>query len=141
MININNFHECFFDIKKHKPKKGQVLARYTARADFIAGDDKKTVIKLLTGNIHSALQFMKNVLYFNEKSAVLVAKTMLQDLQILTTEEVLKKEYSFDLEAYYWTNKEYIPEDDLHWDYLKIESTDQHSSLLKLIDMNSCNAL
>ena len=47
IINENNFEEYFFDVRKHKPKHGQVMARYAAVAEFVDGMMKKNIIDLL----------------------------------------------------------------------------------------------
>ena len=56
--------EHFFDTRIHKPKEGQIMARYVAMADLIKGPDKQRLIELLCGDqVIAASQMMRKQLF------------------------------------------------------------------------------
>lgn len=111
-INSDNFGEYFFDIRKNKPKKGQVLARFTAVGEFIDGRGKRDIINLLkTDKAYQAVQVMKKIHGAKEPCCYRVCREMVQDLLCMEEEDVAKKPYHFVIEQYYYTDKECIPED------------------------------
>jgi len=122
-IDDTNFSEHFYDIRKNGPKKGQVLARFTAMADFVDGWVKRNVIDLLDKNTtgaESARKVMRNLVCSTEIDSILVPKRICEDLKAgMTTEEVASKPYKFQVEHFYWTAPENIP-DDPHWNTIRM---------------------
>ena len=47
VIDESNFTEYFKDCRIHRPERGDVMAKYTAIAEFVDGAMKKDVIHLL----------------------------------------------------------------------------------------------
>jgi len=123
MINEDNFTEYFFDIKKHKPQKGQVLARWGSAADFVDGWVKQNVIELLStskAGAESGSTILRNLVGAIEKDSIRVAKEIAQDLSGgMTVRQVLDKPYRFIIELFYWVKEEYIPVDDPHWSIIR----------------------
>lgn len=123
-INESNFNEYFFNIRTHKHQPGQVIAVYTAAAHFVESEGKKEVINLLMGEDKAlaAIQQMVKLYNAKEDSAYTLLKNMAQDLFWgMTPEEVNKKDYSYIVEFYYYTQYEYIPKDDPHWSCISLE--------------------
>lgn len=116
-ITDENFHEYFFDVRLHEPKKDQIMVCYSAMADFGAGAEKRQMIELLTkkDKAIAASNVMRKLLFASEKDSVRVPKEMLEDLiNGMSFKEVEKKKYRYKLEIFYYTNPEYVPIDP-HW--------------------------
>ena len=45
VIDETNFEEYFFDVRKHKPKRGQILAKYTAIATLERCNEKENLLE------------------------------------------------------------------------------------------------
>lgn len=128
IIDDSNFHLYFFDIGKYKPKKGHVLARYTAMAEFVSGDVKDFVVAALMNNSMGAemsSQVMKHHCHATDEYASLVPLQIAEDLRSgMTPEEVKAKSYRFQIEYFYWTEPENIPTDDVHWEMITITKSE-----------------
>jgi uncharacterized protein YfcZ (UPF0381/DUF406 family) len=138
IIDESNFSEYFHSIKDNKPKKGQVLARYTAMADLVDGDVKDFIVNNLLnydkgGN--TVTQVMKYHCHATDEYASSVPLLMAQDLQIMSVEEVKKKPYRFQLEYFYWTEPENIPKDDVHWECITVTKSEIAYAEQELEDM------
>lgn len=128
VIDENNFQEYFFDVRLHGPKKGQVIASYTAVAELCDGPEKRQIIEFLRlpNKIDAALQIMRKVLMAREVDSLKVLRKMGEDLLKRSVEEVAQNPYKFVFEAFYWTNPEYIPMDDLHWACVSVLNLEEH---------------
>lgn len=127
VITKENFNEYFFDIRKHKPKPGQIIACYTAMADFIDSFEKRSMIELLRTNTKpiAAAQIMRKIMLAADPDCYKILIEIINDLLGgMSVDEVAEKPHKFKLEVYYYTNKEYIPSDDPHW------------STISIVDMN-----
>jgi hypothetical protein len=128
IIDESNFHEYFFEIAKYKPQKGQVLARYTAMAEFVEGDVKDFVVSALLNNAMGAemsSQVMKHHCHATDEYASAVPLEIAKDLKDgMTAEEVKKKAYRFQVEYFYWTAPENIPTDDVHWEMITVSKAE-----------------
>lgn len=117
-----NFDD-FYDIRKHKPRPGDVIACYTAVAEFVESREKGHVIDLLTNTdkMLPATQVMMKLHHAREKDAILVLKEMTKDLiSGMSKEEVNKKPYKYVISVYFYTKKENIPTDDPHWSCISL---------------------
>lgn len=115
---IDNFNERFFDARKHRPQKGQVLAKFQAYAEFVEGEQKRDVIRLLfMDKAKEAAQVMSRIHGAKTPWCYSVPREMAEDLLVMSEEEVENKPYEMVVEFLYWTNKEYVP-DDPHWETL-----------------------
>lgn len=122
-ITKENFNEYFFDTKKHEPKEGDVIAKFSATGEFLESREKTHIIDLLLkdGKILPAIQLMVKIHHAREESAIELLKNMIEDLMNgMTPEEVNKKPYKFYIEMFFYTKPEYIPTDDPHWKYIEI---------------------
>ncbi len=133
IINASNFANYFFDVRRNKPKPGQVLARFCAVAVFGNGPEKKDVIKVLKmGKAQQAAEVMKKIHCAKEPDCYRVCREMSEDLVSgMTEEQVAAKDYEFMLEAFYYTQREYIPEDDPHWECLSLIQYDPETKTYK----------
>ncbi len=123
-LTDENFEEHFFDVRKHpRPKKGQVMARFTSMADLVEGRLKKDVIYLLTkvdGGGRSAAQVMRKLACAIEIDSYRIPREISEDLlNGMTEEEVEKKSYKYQLEAFYFTNRDIVPCNE-HWSIVEI---------------------
>lgn len=127
VITEENFGEYFFDVRMHKPQRGQVMARYTAVAEFIDGPMKQDIIGLLLkyNKAEAATKVLRKLGCATEKDSIRVCKEIVQDLMNgMTPEEVEKKPYEYTMEAFFYTKKEYVPIDDPHWSVISIANLD-----------------
>lgn len=123
-ITEENFSEYFFDIRQHKPKRGQIMARYAAIADFIGGGMKKNIIELLQKDkAVAAVNVLRKLGCATEKDSVRICKEICADLLVLSLEEVEKKSYQFVMEMFFYTDKIHVP-DDPHWSMISIINSD-----------------
>jgi hypothetical protein len=124
VIDQSNFDKFFFDVKKTGPKPGQVMVRYVANAELIAGDEKMYLIDLLVTNPLGAemgVQIAKNAFGAQDSDAIKLCKSIARDLiDGMTRQQVLEKPYKYTLERFFWSKEEYVPKDDPHWQVIKV---------------------
>ncbi len=120
--------EKFFDTRKHKPKKGQILASFRAVADFIDGKGKKDIIDLIKkGQIYQAVQLMKKAHCVVEPDCYTVCRNISEDLLTMSEEEVEKKPYQMIVNYTFYTDRENVPTDDPRWQILPVLSYDKET--------------
>lgn len=127
-INETNFDQYFFDVRKHSPKKGQIMAGYTAVADLIDGPDKRFLVQMLHENnqAKAATRIMRKVFLAHEKDSVKIPLEIATDLAAgMTDKEVFAKPYKYTFEMYFYTSEEYVPKDDPHWFVVSILNLDK----------------
>ncbi len=131
------FEENFFDVRKHKPKKGQVLAQFRAAAAFVDGWVKENVVTLLKDNMagaESAHKVMRNMVGAVEEDAVKVLLEITEDLMAgVDVDTVLQKEYKMIVEYFYWTTRECVPTDDPHWQIITVVEPDDEQVKSKIL--------
>lgn len=128
IIDESNFDQYFFNIKDHRPQRGQVIARYSAIAEFCAGPMKNQVIELIRDDIkaEAASRILRNVLCSVERDSFRIPREMAQDLlNGMTEEEVRQKPYRYTIEMFYYTEKNNVPIDDMHWSVISINNLDE----------------
>ena len=134
VIDSSNFSEYFFDVRQHAPKSGQIMAKFTAVALFGEGAEKTDIINLLQQDkAKQAASVMNRIHLAKEPDCYRVCAEICEDLFIhgLTVEEVQKKDYEFVLEAVYYTQREYIPKNDPHWETLDVLEYDEETGEYK----------
>lgn len=124
VITEDNFAKYFFPAKEdYKPQRGQVLARWRAKADFVDGWVKRNVIELLCvskAGADTAYKVMTKLVSATEREAVRVLREMAEDLAAgAGLDAVAEKPYRFTVEQMYWTEKQYVP-DDPHWEVVNV---------------------
>lgn len=126
VITSENFDEYFFDVRKNKPKPGQVLAKFKAVAYFVDSPEKWDVIKLLKmGKAQQAAAVLNRIHCARVPDCYRVCREMSEDLMKMKDEEVAKKEYKFIIEAMYYAYPELVPKDDPHWEVLQVLEYDK----------------
>ena len=118
VIDETNFDQYFFDVRKHKPQKGQVMAKYTAIATLEKCNEKENLIDLITktDKVMPATQVMRKLLFASEEDSIKVLKEMAKDyIETKDREFVLNKPYKYKIEMFYYTDPKNIPQDDPHW--------------------------
>jgi len=123
--------EHFFEVKNNSPKKGQVMARYSAMAELVAGDDKLELIKIIKTSDFplSIAQFVKQVLHSDELDSYRLPQRISEDLLSgMTEEEVMEKPYRYKIELFYYVEPQYIP-DDPHWNTVALLNLDKFLSV------------
>ena len=128
-ITEDNFEEYFFDVRKHDPERGQILARYMTKAEFIDGFMKRNVIELLSTHKNAgntAPQVMRKLGLALEEDSIRICREIVEDLMSgMSEDEVAEKAYPFTLECFFYTEKENVPTDDSHWDIVSINNLDK----------------
>jgi hypothetical protein len=126
-ITEENFHKYFFDVRQHKPSRDQVIAKYTAMAEFVEGHLKNQTIALLTktDKAHTVTQLMRKLGCSNELDSYRVPLKIAEDLANgVSPEEVEAKPYKYQMEMFFYTWKECVPKDDPHWEIISIKNLD-----------------
>jgi len=126
-IDESNFNDYFRDCRISKPERGDVMACYTAVAEFVDGHMKKDIIDLLANNEKAvaATNVMRKLGCATQRDAFRVCREIAEDLDSgLSAEEVEKKSYRYQFEMFFYTKKEYVPIDDLHWSIINIANLD-----------------
>ena len=128
-ITEDNFEEYFFDVRRHDPERGQILARYMTKAEFVDGFMKRNVIELLSTHKNAgntAPQVMRKLGLALEEDSIRVCREIAEDLMSgMSEDEVAEKAYPFTLECFFYAEKENVPTDDPHWDIVSINNLDK----------------
>ncbi len=141
VIDSSNFNEHFFDVRKFGPKDGQIMARFRAPAVFGSGLQKQDIIALLKKDkATQAAMVMRKIHLAKEPDCYRLLAEMCDDLiSGMTDEEVEAKEYEFILEAFYYTKRENVPQDDPHWVTIELSTVayDEETKTFKVsIDLD-----
>lgn len=127
----DSFEEHFFDVRKHKPKAGQIIACYRASADFVEispeNSMKRDIIGLLKMNkAVPATQLMRKFHGATDKDAVKVCREIVEDLLAgMSEEEVALKSHEMVIEHFFYTDKENVPLDDPHWTTISVRNVEE----------------
>ncbi len=133
IIDESNFNEYFFDIRFNKPKKGQIMARFRAQADFVEGKGKRDLMDLLKQDkAYQACQVMKKIHGAKEPDCYRICREIAEDLLVMPPEEVETKPYTYLLEYFYYTKREYVPQDK-HWETLGMLEYDEEKKTFKSV--------
>lgn len=124
VIDDSNFNEYFFEVKKHPPKSGQIMARFCAKAEILRSPEKDNLICLLLNNskgAEMAINMVQHTFCSTEKDAIYICKSIIKDLLIgKSKDQVLDTPYSYTFEKFYWTTEECVPKNNPHWKVIKI---------------------
>lgn len=115
-ITNENFDKYFFDVRRHRPQAGQIMAKFTAAAVFGDGPEKWDIIRLLKiGKVQQAVMVMRKIHGAREPDCYRFCREICDDLlNGMTDQQVAEKEYEFVMELFFYTRREYVP-DDPHW--------------------------
>jgi hypothetical protein len=129
VIDSNNFEKYFRDCRISRPERGDVMARYSAIAEFVDGKMKQDIIHLLTYHDNKAIaatNVMRKLGCATESDAIRICKEITEDLANgMTEKEVEDKVYRYKMEVFYYTKKDYVPDDDPHWSIISIANLDK----------------
>jgi hypothetical protein len=123
-INESNFSQYFKDVRTNPMSKGDVIAQYTAMAEFIDGLEKRQIMSLLKDTeqkMEATAQVMRRLLFASELDSYRVPRMMAEDMISGASEqEVAEKPYKYKLEMFFYAKPEYVPKDDPHWSIISI---------------------
>lgn len=135
IINEENFDQYFRDVRQTKPEKDDIIAKYSAMAEFVDGGEKRQIISLLAtteGKMEATTQIMRKLLFASEKDALKIPRLMAEDLiSGMSCDEVAEKPYKYKVEMFYYTKKEHMPMDDPHWSTISIVDMNELDSRVK----------
>ena len=135
IINEENFDRYFKDVRQNKPEKDDIIAKYSAIAEFVDGGEKRQIISLLMtteDKMEATAQIMRKLLFASERDALKVPRIMAEDLiSGMSTDEVAEKVYKYKVEIFYYTKKEHLPLDDPHWSSISIIDMNEIDSKVK----------
>lgn len=127
-ITSENFSKYFRDVRRNKPDREEVIAKYSAVAEFIDGGEKRQIISLLLDTedkMEATVQIMRKLLFASEVDAYQIPRKMADDLLSgMSVEEVAKKPYKYTLEMFFYAKPENIPKDDPHWCCISVLNLD-----------------
>ena len=128
-INEENFSSYFRDIRNASPGKGEVIAQYSASAEFVEGNEKRQIISLLNSTenkMEATAQVMRKLLHASEIDAYRVPRMMAEDmLSGMSVDEVASKPYKYTLEMFFYTKSENVPKSDPHWSVISVLNLDE----------------
>lgn len=132
IIDESNFDQYFFETSKHRPKKGQVLAKFSAIANFGAGPHKRDVIHLLRmDKARQASAVMQKIHKARVPDCYRVCREICEDLLSgMSVEDVEQKEYEYVFETFYYTERENVPRNDSRWETIPLLDFDPVSGKL-----------
>jgi hypothetical protein len=133
VIDSSNFAEHFFDARRHRPQAGQIMAKFSAVAYFGEGSEKQDLIKVLKmGKAQQAAMVMQKIHCAKEPDCYRVCREICEDLVSgMFEQDVLKKDYQYVLEAFYYTKRENVPTDDPHWSTIDLIKFDHETNTFK----------
>jgi hypothetical protein len=128
-ITEENFSSYFRDVRNSSPEKGEIIAQYSATAEFVEGNEKRQIISLLTSTenkMEATAQVMRKLLYASELDAYRVPRMMAEDiLSGMSEDEVAQKPYKYTLEMFFYTKPENMPKNDPHWSTISVLNLDE----------------
>lgn len=128
-INEKNFSQYFKDVRSGKFDKGDIIAQYSASAEFVDGGEKRQIISLLLdteNKMEATAQIMRKLLFASEIDAYRVPRQIAEDLLSgMSIEDCAKKPYKYTLEMFFYTKPEYIPKNDPHWSTISVIDLDK----------------
>lgn len=128
-INEENFSSYFKDVRNSVPGKGEIIAQYSAAAEFIEGNEKRQIISLLTATenkMEATAQVMRKLLHASELDAYRIPRMMAEDiLSGMSVDEVAQKPYKYTLEMFFYTKPENVPKSDPHWSTISVLNLDE----------------
>lgn len=102
------------------------MARFVARAELGPGRLKADLIDLLIKGLpESAVKVARKLGCATEIDSVRLCKRLSEDLLSMWPEEVEKKFHEYDLEVFYYAEKENVPVDDPHWSVVTLRNLDE----------------
>jgi hypothetical protein len=109
------------------------MAKFSAVALLGDGPQKRDLIKILkTDKAKAAAQVMQKIHCAREPDCYRVCREMCEDmLSGMTDDEISKKDYEFVLEACYYTKREYVPQNDPHWETIDVIKYDPETKTFK----------
>lgn len=123
-IDESNFSQHFRDVRVSQPERGEIIAQYSARAEFVEGNEKRQIISLLTSTenkMEATAQVMRKLLHASEVDAYRVPRLMAEDLLSgMSEDDVAAKPYKYTLEMFFYTKPENVPKDDPHWTSISV---------------------
>lgn len=128
VITEENFSEHFRDVRTSQPQKGEIIAQYSACAEFVEGNEKRQIISLLTSTenkMEATAQVMRKLLHASEIDAYRVPRMMAEDLLSgMSEDDVASKPYKYTLEMFFYAKPEALPKDDPHWSSISVLNID-----------------
>ena len=128
-ITEENFSQYFKDVRLSKCEKGDIIAQYSASAEFIDGGEKRQVLSLLTeteNKMEATAQIMRKLLFCSEIDAYKVPRLIAEDLLSgMSIEDCAKKPYKYTLEMFFYAKPEHIPKNDPHWSTISVIDLDK----------------
>lgn len=124
VITEENFSEYFKDVRFSTLQQGEIIAQYSACAEFIDGNEKRQIISLLTSTenkMEATSQVMRKLLHASELDSYRVPRMMAEDLLSgMSEDEVALKPYKYTLEMFFYAKPEHLPKDDPHWSSISV---------------------
>lgn len=123
IIDENNFKNYFKDVRNNPMQKGEIIAKYTAFAEFVDGNEKKQILNLIknTDKMNATSQVMRKLLHASEIDAFKIPRLMAEDLcNGMSEQDVLNKPYKYKFEMFFYAKPENVPKDDPHWSIISV---------------------
>jgi hypothetical protein len=128
-INDGNFSQYFRDVRNSPPHRGEVIAQYSASAEFVEGNEKRQIISLLSSTenkMEATAQVMRKLLFASELDAYRIPRMMAEDMVSgMSEDDVAEKPYKYTFEMFFYARPENVPKDDPHWSVISVLNLDE----------------
>ena len=123
-ITESNFSQYFKDVRLGKFEKGEIIAQYSASAEFIDGGEKRQIISLLLDTedkMEATAQVMRKLLHSSEVDSYKIPRCIAEDLLSgMSVDDCAKKPYKYTLEMFFYVKPHHVPKNDPHWSTISV---------------------
>lgn len=131
-ISEENFHKYFRNIRNKKRQKNDVIAVFQSSAVFQNGKLKEEIVDLLCnefGSVAKCVGKLFKYAYVSQNEAIRLCKEIIKDFtNNISRDDIVRKEYPFFLQMFFYTKEKYVPKDDARWMVLKDEKRENNNS-------------
>jgi hypothetical protein len=119
VIDENNFHQYFRNTRKSRKQKNDIVVMYFSSAVFVDGKLKEEVIDLLCyefNSVNKCIGKLFKYAYAPQREAIRLCKEIIKDFNNgISRDEIVRKEYPFFLQMFFYTKDDYVPKNDKRW--------------------------
>lgn len=119
IFSEENFSKYFRNTRNKKKRHGEILALFQSSAVFQKGKLKEEIVDALSrefGSVNKCLGKLFKFAYASHLEGIFICKAIVKDyLDGMSREEIIKKEYPFVLQMFFYTKPDYVPKDDPRW--------------------------
>lgn len=140
IIDEKNFDKYFRNTRNSKKQKSDIVVMFLSSAVFADGKLKEEIIYLLChefGSINKCLGKLFKFAYASHVEGMKICKSIINDFANgMTKEDIVRKEYHFFLQMFFYTKEKYVPKNDRRWTVIPDEIRKNSSHFASLQGSN-----